>query len=71
MTSLQTGLGDDVTVRRLGQFSQDQRAAVEARVLDERSYADIAAQLGTSEAVVRMRVSRGLASLRARMRSSR
>jgi RNA polymerase sigma factor (sigma-70 family) len=64
-------LGDDVTVRQLGQLSQDQRAAVEARVLDERSYADIAAHLGTSEAVVRMRVSRGLASLRARMRSSR
>jgi RNA polymerase sigma-70 factor (ECF subfamily) len=64
-------LGDDVTVRELAQLPQDQRTAVEARVLEERSYSDIAQELGTSETVVRMRVSRGLASLRARIRSAR
>jgi RNA polymerase sigma factor (sigma-70 family) len=42
----------------------DQRAAVLARIVDERSYADIAAELRTSQSVVRQRVSRGLATLR-------
>lgn len=45
----------------------DQRDAVLARVLAERDYPDIAAELGVSEAVVRQRVSRGLTSLRARV----
>jgi len=45
----------------------DQRAAVEARVVDERDYAQIAAVERTSESTVRKRVSRGLAGLRARM----
>jgi RNA polymerase sigma factor (sigma-70 family) len=40
-----------------------QRAAVLARVVDERSYGEIAAQQGVSEQVVRQRVSRGLARL--------
>ena len=35
-----------------------------ARVLDQRSYKDIAASVKTSEAVVRKRVSRGLLTLR-------
>ena len=45
----------------------DQRDAVLARVVDERSYAEIAAELKVSEAVVRQRVSRGLSTLRTRI----
>ena len=37
---------------------------LEARVVKGRDYAEIAAQLGRSEPVVRQRVSRGLARLR-------
>jgi RNA polymerase sigma-70 factor (ECF subfamily) len=50
--------------RWLAQLPEDQRAAVRARVLDERSYGDIARELQCSEAVVRQRVSRGLSALR-------
>jgi RNA polymerase sigma-70 factor (ECF subfamily) len=39
-------------------------------VIDERSYADIAGELRCSEQVVRKRVSRGLAQLRARLEAS-
>jgi RNA polymerase sigma-70 factor (ECF subfamily) len=42
----------------------DQRTAVLARIVDEGEYADIAVTQGVSEAVVRQRVSRGLAGLR-------
>jgi RNA polymerase sigma-70 factor (ECF subfamily) len=42
----------------------DERAAVRARVVDERDYREIARSLGCSELVVRKRVSRGLARLR-------
>jgi RNA polymerase sigma factor (sigma-70 family) len=45
----------------------DQRAAILARVVDERAYEDIAADVETSPAVVRKRVSRGLEALRARL----
>lgn len=41
-----------------------QRIAVRARVLEGRSYAEIASELSCSELVVRQRVSRGLARLR-------
>jgi RNA polymerase sigma-70 factor (ECF subfamily) len=41
-----------------------QREAVRARILDGRSYPDIAGELQTSELVVRQRVSRGLSKLR-------
>ena len=41
-----------------------QREAVTAYVLEEQSYADVAARLGVSQATVRQRVSRGLARLR-------
>ena len=47
-----------------------QSEAVRARIVDEREYADIAKDLRCSEAVVRKRVSRGLASLRDRMEES-
>jgi RNA polymerase sigma-70 factor (ECF subfamily) len=45
----------------------DQREAVLARVLEEQDYAEIAHHARTSESVVRKRVSRGLAGLRARL----
>jgi RNA polymerase sigma factor (sigma-70 family) len=44
-----------------------QREAVRAHVIDERGYGEIARELQTSEAVVRKRVSRGLATARERM----
>jgi RNA polymerase sigma factor (sigma-70 family) len=42
-----------------------QREAVVGRVIEERDYAELAASLACSEQVVRQRVSRGLAALRA------
>jgi RNA polymerase sigma factor (sigma-70 family) len=45
----------------------DQLQALQARVLDEREYAEIAAQLKCSESVVRKRVSRALGVLRRAM----
>jgi RNA polymerase sigma-70 factor (ECF subfamily) len=44
-----------------------QRAAVLARVVHERDYGEIAADLQVSESVVRQRVSRGLAVVRTRL----
>jgi RNA polymerase sigma factor (sigma-70 family) len=55
LTSLLTDLPDE------------QRCAIQARVLEERSYAEIARTEGTSVVTVRKRVSRGLAALRARL----
>jgi RNA polymerase sigma-70 factor (ECF subfamily) len=51
----------------LGTLPAEQRDAVEAHVLHERGYAELAGELRTSEAAVRQRVSRGLAALRRRM----
>jgi RNA polymerase sigma-70 factor, ECF subfamily len=45
----------------------DERLAVHARVVQERSYSDIADELQCSELVVRKRVSRGLGRLRQRL----
>jgi RNA polymerase sigma-70 factor (ECF subfamily) len=42
----------------------EQRAAITARVIDERDYREIASELQLSEQVVRKRVSRGLRRLR-------
>lgn len=55
----------------LEQLPHDQREAVVARILDERDYPEIADQLRCSEAVVRKRVSRGLATLRAQAEDNR
>ena len=44
-----------------------QRDAVRGRVLDERSYIDMAAELRCSESVVRQRVSRGIRSMRSKL----
>jgi len=48
-------------------LAPDQRDAITAHVLEERPYDQIAGELETSEAVVRKRVSRGLAAMRERM----
>lgn len=48
----------------VGTLPLSEREAVHARIVEERSYADIAAELKCSESVVRQRVSRGLARLR-------
>jgi RNA polymerase sigma-70 factor (ECF subfamily) len=69
---------DDVTwIEHLGtepravplvaELPADQREAIRAYVVDEREYSDIAAATHSSQAVVRKRVSRGLASVRRRM----
>jgi RNA polymerase sigma factor (sigma-70 family) len=49
----------------LSELPVDERSAVRARVIEEREYGEIARSLGCSELVVRKRVSRGLARLRA------
>lgn len=58
---------DSWALELLERLPADQRAAVRARILDERSYGDIAGELETSELVVRKRVSRGLRRLRAEL----
>jgi RNA polymerase sigma-70 factor, ECF subfamily len=57
-------------VSALDDLPPDQRRAVEARVLEGRSYVQIGRELQCSEAVVRKRVSRGLQSLRGRVEES-
>lgn len=47
----------------LGDLPPDERAAVTARVIDERGYTEAAQEAGTTEATLRKRVSRGLAKL--------
>jgi RNA polymerase sigma factor (sigma-70 family) len=49
----------------------EQRDAVHARVIEERSYSEIASELECSEALVRQRVSRGLRALRIRLAGER
>ncbi len=69
---------DDITrIERLGQadsvaalvqeLPEDQREAIRAHVIEERPYGEIAVEFETSEAVVRKRVSRGLAAIRKRL----
>jgi RNA polymerase sigma-70 factor (ECF subfamily) len=55
---------DDWLVELMERLPPDQRDAVRSRIVDERSYAEIATELRTSELVIRKRVSRGLAALR-------
>jgi RNA polymerase sigma-70 factor (ECF subfamily) len=64
----QAVIGDAWVSDLLRRLPADQRAAVRARVLEDRSYDEIAAELATSSLVVRQRVSRGLATLRREVR---
>jgi RNA polymerase sigma factor (sigma-70 family) len=54
----------------LGALPEDERRAVRARIIQERSYTEIAAALRCSEMVVRKRVSRGLGRIRTRLQES-
>lgn len=47
----------------LAELNADQREALKLRVIEERSYPEVAAELGISEQTVRARVSRGLRAL--------
>ena len=61
-------LGESTGARAWVQrLAPDQRDAITAHVLQERGYEEIAEAAHTSEAVVRKRVSRGLAAVRQRM----
>ena len=65
-------LADEVTADALlDVLPAAQRSALQARVLDDRAYGEIAVAEGVSEAAVRQRVSRGLSSLRQRIGGKR
>jgi RNA polymerase sigma factor (sigma-70 family) len=61
------GHGGPEALELLAALPEDQRRAVQGRVLEERDYRELAQTLECSESVVRQRVSRGLRSLRARL----
>ena len=63
--------GDERALSLMARLPEDQRRAVQARVVEERGYDEIAAELQCSESVVRKRVSRGLAALRTRLGATR
>jgi RNA polymerase sigma-70 factor (ECF subfamily) len=62
---------DETLTALLDTLVPEQRDAVRARILDDRSYDDIAGELRCSPAVVRKRVSRGLARIREQLREER
>lgn len=64
ITRIEAAAGEPQALALLDHLPLDQREAVSARVLHERDYNEIAAELACSESVVRKRVSRGLATLR-------
>jgi RNA polymerase sigma factor (sigma-70 family) len=61
---------DGALVQALARLPAAERLAIEARVLDEQEYADVAGGLRCSESVARQRVSRGLRKLRAAMKEA-
>jgi RNA polymerase sigma factor (sigma-70 family) len=58
---------DQQILDRVAGLPEDQRRALMSRIVDERSYERIAAELRCSELTVRQRVSRGLQALRSQM----
>lgn len=60
-------LADEATAALLTGLPAEQRAAVVGHVVEDRGYAEMAANSQTSEAAIRQRVSRGLSTLRRRM----
>ncbi|HEY1689646.1 MAG TPA: RNA polymerase sigma factor [Solirubrobacteraceae bacterium] len=59
---------DEEVMRLVADLPEEQRLALLHRVVEERSYRQMASQLRCSEAVVRQRVSRGLKTLRAQVK---
>ena len=55
----------------LDELPEEQRLAIEGRVIDELDYAELSRRLSCSESVVRQRVSRGLRALRRRIDEQR
>lgn len=66
-----TGPGTAELARQLGALAPEIREALIARIVDERGYDDIAADLAVSEQLVRQRVSRGLRRLRTALEETR
>lgn len=60
-----------LALRLVGDLPPEQRAAVLARVIEERDYAELAERFGTSEQNVRARVHRGLRRVGVRMTAAR
>ena len=64
-------MADEVSRQMLAELPQDERRAIHAHVLEGRGYAEIAAAAVISEPAARMRVSRGLTRMRARVGARR
>jgi RNA polymerase sigma-70 factor (ECF subfamily) len=64
------GLDDAGVLELLEELPADQRVAVKGRVMDERGYAELAETLSCSPSVARQRVSRGLRTLRDRLKET-
>jgi RNA polymerase sigma factor (sigma-70 family) len=62
--------GSGTLLELVDSLPSDEQAAIRSRVLDERSYSEIATQLKCSEMVVRKRVSRGLARIREQLKET-
>lgn len=58
---------DEDLVVLVGRLPEEQRNAILLRVVGERPYEEIAAELSCSESVIRQRVSRGLRTLKAEL----
>ncbi len=59
-----SGVAEEAVEEWLSVLTPEQRVAVRGRVIEERSYRELAAELECSEAVVRQRVHRGLSLIR-------
>lgn len=68
ISSLAAAEAGRLALGALAALPADQRQLIVARILDERSYEDLARERSLPEATVRKRVSRGLAALRRRLR---
>jgi RNA polymerase sigma factor (sigma-70 family) len=63
-------VAEDTVEEWLSALTPEQRVAVRGRVIEERSYRELAGELECSEAVVRQRVHRGLSLIRKGMEGS-
>jgi RNA polymerase sigma-70 factor (ECF subfamily) len=70
-TIAQLAAGEESASLALADLPEEQQRAIRARVIQDRTYAEIAGELRCSEAVIRQRVSRGLRTLRARLAGER